>query len=312
MTPISREEVLTIAAADWPRFFTLHRLVARAPEVLALADGRALLIRTGTGAGAMYTFCATVPEPDAADDVRSLQALRADLAMADAAAGTADSPGMTAVEPTSAVSSVTGGIRPPEGLWYVFGDSAAEHLTGLRRPVWHNACLQMALMEHLDHADHARAEAGMSAINCQQGNERTQAKDGMPFEAASDDARIIELEEGHAAFIHAHYEMREILDVAYVRDRIREGPALGIEWEGRLAGWVMTHEEGTMGVLEILPEFRRLGLATRLNRAMCDRMRARGWPCVVEILKTNAASQALAAGAGFRLLRNVHWIHFDG
>lgn len=123
-----------------------------------------------------------------------------------------------------------------------------------------------------------------------------------------DEEGIIDLKDSDAAYIHTHYEMRHVLPVSYIRDRINAGPAIGVIVNDVLAGWVMTHDERTMGVLEVLPAFRRMGLASKLNGAMVRRMRKLGLPCMVEILKDNDASLALAAATGFEYLQDVHWL----
>jgi ribosomal protein S18 acetylase RimI-like enzyme len=126
---------------------------------------------------------------------------------------------------------------------------------------------------------------------------------------SADFSDIIDLKEEHASFIYENYSYKDHSSEAYIKSRIISGPALGILYRSKLAGWVMTHEEMAMGVMHILPEYRRLGLATRLNEAMITRMRLLGYPCIVEIIKDNAASLALARSAGFVPVQEVHWMH---
>ncbi len=133
----------------------------------------------------------------------------------------------------------------------------------------------------------------------------------LPEEVAvsGDETGIIDLKPEDAPYIHSHYTYKEVTTVAYLAARIAAAPAVGVMVDGVLAGFVMTHEEMTMGVMHVLPAYRKLGLATRLNAAMVRRMRALGLPCIVEIVHDNHASLALAKSAGFLPLQKVHWLH---
>lgn len=128
---------------------------------------------------------------------------------------------------------------------------------------------------------------------------------------SDDETGIVDLKPEDAAYIHSHYTYRDVTTEAYLAERISLAPAIGILVDGVLAGFVMTHEELTMGVMHVLPEYRKLGLATRLNAAMVRRMRALGYPCIVEIVHNNHASLALAKSAGFIPLQKAHWIHVN-
>jgi len=120
---------------------------------------------------------------------------------------------------------------------------------------------------------------------------------------------IVDLKPEDAEYILSHYDHKDVTTVEYLRSRIRSAPAVGVKVDGILAGFVMTHEELTMGVMQVLPEYRRLGLATRLNAALVLRMRALGHPCLVEIVQGNTASLALAKAVGYVPLQKTHWIH---
>ena len=54
----------------------------------------------------------------------------------------------------------------------------------------------------------------------------------------------------------------------YVEDRLKAGVIFGAFVDGRLAGFVGEHHEGSMGMLEVVPEFRRRGIAQALEAAL--------------------------------------------
>ena len=53
-------------------------------------------------------------------------------------------------------------------------------------------------------------------------------------------------------------------DGAYIRDRIEHGALFGVFESDALAGFAGFHDDGSMGMLEILPPFRRRGYAAQL------------------------------------------------
>ncbi|MEZ4627709.1 MAG: hypothetical protein R2912_06365 [Eubacteriales bacterium] len=73
-------------------------------------------------------------------------------------------------------------------------------------------------------------------------------------------AVIRRLDQSHLDFVHAHYHTVD--DPDYVRERIEDG-MFGIFMHGNLAGFAGTHDERSMGLMEILPEYRSSGLHLR-------------------------------------------------
>lgn len=130
-------------------------------------------------------------------------------------------------------------------------------------------------------------------------------------EIAADEEGVIVLTDDMSSYIHKRYDHKDHVSEAYIKERIRAGCAFGIIDSGVLAGWVMTHEEGTMGVLTVLPEFRRKGYAQKLNSMLVKRLREEGSPCLVHILKENKPSLALANKSGMIYSCDVHWVGLE-
>jgi tRNA (guanine37-N1)-methyltransferase len=112
-------------------------------------------------------------------------------------------------------------------------------------------------------------------------------------------ADIRPLDLSHHAFVRAHYE--SVDDDGYVAERLREGGMYGVYWNGELAGFMGTHAEGSLGLLEILPEYRRRGLGEALERYVTQIHLARGWTPFSQIEQDNMASQALHRKLGFEI-----------
>lgn len=130
-------------------------------------------------------------------------------------------------------------------------------------------------------------------------------------EIQDDEEGIIPLTADMAPYIHENYEYKHIMSVDYIRERILKGHAFGVMDNGILAGWAMTHEEGTMGILTVLPSFRRKGYAKKVTAALVKSLRAQGNPCIVHIVKGNTPSLTLSYKNGMVYDCDVEWIILD-
>lgn len=86
----------------------------------------------------------------------------------------------------------------------------------------------------------------------------------------------------------------------HIRDRIENGMIGGI-LDGQLAGFAGIHQEGTVGMLEVLPEFRRRGLAEVLEAAVINLQLERGRLPYCHIRVGNEASMALQRKLGLTI-----------
>lgn len=95
---------------------------------------------------------------------------------------------------------------------------------------------------------------------------------------------------------------------SHIRARIREG-MIGAEVNGQLAGFIGVHQEGCMGLLEILPEYRRLGLGQVLEAALIHQQVGRGCLPYGHVHTGNVASIALQKKMGMDFLdRKIYWL----
>lgn len=97
----------------------------------------------------------------------------------------------------------------------------------------------------------------------------------------------------------------------HIRGRLAEG-MIGAEVNGELAGFVGVHQEGCMGLLEVVPKFRRMGLAEALEAAIIRQQVGRGRFPYAHIRTGNEASIALQKKMGMEFLeRKVYWLFPD-
>lgn len=95
---------------------------------------------------------------------------------------------------------------------------------------------------------------------------------------------------------------------AYICEVIERG-MLGAFVGGELAGFVGTHDEGTMGLLEVFPQYRRRGVAEALHRAITRQVLDRGGYALGHVEVGNAASMALQRKVGMAVSEHlVYWV----
>ena len=112
-----------------------------------------------------------------------------------------------------------------------------------------------------------------------------------------------------ADFVHAHYHMVD--DPAYIRERLEEG-MFGVFVNGAIAGFIGTHEERPMGLLEILPEYRRLGLAYVLEAHLINHLLSFGRVPFCQVAIYNEASIRLQKKLGLVLSDQIiYWLARD-
>lgn len=83
--------------------------------------------------------------------------------------------------------------------------------------------------------------------------------------------------------------------------------------DGECVGFIGTHEEGTMGMLEILPEFRRHGYGEALEQFLANDYIDQNRIPYCHILETNSASLSLQRDMGFWLSegKRLVWLQDD-
>jgi tRNA (guanine37-N1)-methyltransferase len=119
-------------------------------------------------------------------------------------------------------------------------------------------------------------------------------------------AKIRKLDERYVDFVHAHYHMVD--DVDYIRERINED-MFGVFFGDEIVGFAGTHDERSMGMLEILPEYRRLGLAYALEAHLINHLLSLGRKAFCQVAVYNEASIKLQQKMGLAISeRVIYWL----
>lgn len=111
-----------------------------------------------------------------------------------------------------------------------------------------------------------------------------------------------------AKYIYNNYEYKKYTSIDYLTERIRKGIGLGIYENDKLVGWIITHDDGAIGFLNVLPDYRRKGYAYELTIAMIKELRESHEIPFVHIEEDNIKSMNLALKLGFINDRKVSWI----
>jgi 8-oxo-dGTP diphosphatase len=116
------------------------------------------------------------------------------------------------------------------------------------------------------------------------------------------------LTKADAEYIFKNSKYKQYLTLKYIEDRIQKGINAGIEIDGKLAAWVMSHDDGSIGFLNVLEEYRRKHLGYDITLSAIKMYRERKEIPFVHIEASNIGSINLARKAGFEFDRNIHWI----
>ncbi|MDR0435800.1 MAG: hypothetical protein LBH11_03420 [Propionibacteriaceae bacterium] len=87
-----------------------------------------------------------------------------------------------------------------------------------------------------------------------------------------------------------------------IRENLDAGLIIGgflIDEPDKMIGFIGTHEDGSMGFLEVYPEFRRGDVGTCMTIELARRHLAHGWTPYGHIIEGNLASLNMSQGLGF-------------
>ncbi len=122
---------------------------------------------------------------------------------------------------------------------------------------------------------------------------------------------IVQLEEKDAEIVNNNWEYKDEDSINYVKEMILRNPSIGIKKDGKLVSWLSVHDDGALGFVYVLEEYRRLGYAKILTIHMCDILRKQKIIPFLYIEVENEKSQNLAKSLGFVSDRKVSWFYFN-
>lgn len=121
---------------------------------------------------------------------------------------------------------------------------------------------------------------------------------------------VVSLSASDAPYIYENSKYKEYTSIEYIQDRINNGVGLCIHEDGKVVAWAITHDDGAIGFLNVLEEYRRKGYGTDVTVATIKRLLESDEVPFVHIEEENHKSMNLALKAGFNNDRRIHWIKF--
>ena len=123
--------------------------------------------------------------------------------------------------------------------------------------------------------------------------------DKVPLSVPAFGGELRLLDRSWAPWVLAHYS-HAFADLDYMERAVDRG-IIGAFVEGQPAGFVGFHDEGSIGMLEVLPAYRRRGLGEVLQRAAINLALERGQIPFGQVIDGNTASLALQRKLGMAI-----------
>lgn len=108
--------------------------------------------------------------------------------------------------------------------------------------------------------------------------------------------------------IYESSDYKEYLSIDYIKERIAKGISSCIRIGNEPVAWSITQDDGAIGFLHVLPEYRRMGFGRNITLDMIHKVRSAGKIPFVHIEEDNEKSMGLALSLGFQKDRTVNWL----
>ncbi len=111
-------------------------------------------------------------------------------------------------------------------------------------------------------------------------------------------------------FIYTNSNYKDFISIPYITDRLTKGEHSCIRFQDKPAAWGITQDDGAIGFLHVLPEFRRMGLGKDITLDLIRKVREKNKIPFVHIEEKNIKSMGLVMGLGFKKVKAINWFEF--
>jgi len=122
---------------------------------------------------------------------------------------------------------------------------------------------------------------------------------------------LIPLTTDHIGFIISQSNYKQFLTPAYVEDRITKSISAAIMKKDKLVAWGLTHDDGALGSLHVLDEYRKKGYGKEILISLIYQNRKHGKISFAQIEEKNLKATNLIEQLGFVKDRRVSWIKLN-
>ena len=119
---------------------------------------------------------------------------------------------------------------------------------------------------------------------------------------------VIPLTTDHIGFIISQSNYKQFLTPAYVEERISKSISAAIMKKDKLVAWGLTHDDGALGSLHVLDEYRKKGYGKEILISLIHQNRKLGKISFAQIEEKNLKATNLIEQIGFVKDRKVSWI----
>jgi 8-oxo-dGTP diphosphatase len=119
---------------------------------------------------------------------------------------------------------------------------------------------------------------------------------------------IVPLTPDQTDYIFDHTDYRDYTDKKYIRDRLERDISAAIIKDGKPVAWGLTHDDGALGFLHVLPEYRGKGYGRDIVLARIAMKREKGQPVYCNIVPGNIPAIKLMESLGFEADRKIYWV----
>ncbi len=114
-----------------------------------------------------------------------------------------------------------------------------------------------------------------------------------------------------ADFIYENSDYKDFVSIQYIKERIKNGVSSCIHINHRPVAWAITQDDGAIGFLHVLPQFRGQGFGRAITQDMINKVRRLKKIPFVHIEESNKKSIRLALSLGFKKDKIVNWFEID-
>lgn len=122
---------------------------------------------------------------------------------------------------------------------------------------------------------------------------------------------VVPLTRDHIGFIISQSNYKQFLSPAYVEERISKSISAAIIKKDKLVAWGLTHDDGALGSLHVLDEYRKKGLGKEILLSLIHQNRKLGKISFAQVEEKNLKATNLIEQLGFVKDRGVSWVKLD-
>jgi 8-oxo-dGTP diphosphatase len=119
---------------------------------------------------------------------------------------------------------------------------------------------------------------------------------------------VIPLTKDHIGFIISQSNYKQFLTPAYVEERITKSISAAIMKKNKLVAWGLTHDDGALGSLHVLDEYRKKGYGKEILISLIHQNRKLDKISFAQIEERNIRATKLVEHLGFIKDRRVSWV----